>query len=67
MTPTDLHYSIADWAIAGNRLSDAGESLWYLNPFGNCEPEFPRNGSGTFHTRITLHCFYRPTPRYNQT
>lgn len=20
MTPTDLHYSIADWALAGNRL-----------------------------------------------
>lgn len=33
MTPTDIHYYIADWAIAGNRLNEIGECLWYLNPF----------------------------------
>lgn len=32
MNPTDEHYYIADWALSGNRLIEAGECLWYLNP-----------------------------------
>lgn len=68
MTPTGVHYNIADWALAGNRLSEAGECLWYLNPFKpTCNSTFPANGSGTFHTRIVNHCFYRPTPSYSNT
>ena len=68
MNPTDEHYYIADWALSGNRLIEAGECLWYLNPFKpTCDQTFPRNGSGTFHTRITNHCFYRPTPAYSNT
>ena len=68
MTPTDEHYNIADWALAGNRISEAGECLWYLNPFRpTCNSTFPTNGSGTFHTRIVNHCFYRPTPLYSNT
>ena len=68
MTPTEEHYYIADWAIAGNRLPEAGECLWYLNPFKpTCSQTFPSNGSGTFHTRIINHCFYRPTPSYSNT
>ena len=68
MNPTDVHYNIADWALAGNRLSEAGECLWYLNPFKpTCNPTFPANGSGTFHTRIVNHCFYRPTAMYSKT
>ena len=68
MTPNDIHYYIADWAIAGNRLNEIGECLWYLNPFKpNCDLEFPRNGSGTFHTRLGKHCFYKPTIRYRDT
>lgn len=68
MTPSNVHYSIADWAIAGNKISEAGECLWYLNPFRpTCSNTFPSNGSGTFHTRITNHCFYRPTPLYSNT
>lgn len=68
MTPTNEHYWIADWAIAGNRISEVGECLWYLNPFRpTCSSTFPSNGSGTFHTRITNHCFYRPTPLYSNT
>lgn len=46
MNPTNVHYGIADWALAGNRLSEAGECLWYLNPFRpNCPSTFPYNGS----------------------
>ena len=68
MNPTDIHYEIADWAIAGNRLNEIGECLWYLNPFRpNCSNTFPRNGSGTFHTRLGKHCFYRPTPLHEET
>ena len=33
MNPTDVHYNIADWALAGNKLNEIGECLWYLNPF----------------------------------
>lgn len=48
MNPTDIHYYIADWALAGNRLNEIGECLWYLNPFKpNCSSVFPSNGSGT--------------------
>ena len=68
MNPTDIHYYIADWALAGNRLNEIGECLWYLNPFKpNCSSVFPSNGSGTFHTRFGNHCFYRPTAKYKDT
>lgn len=68
MNPTDIHYQIADWAIAGNKLSEIGECLWYLNPFrSTCSSTFPSNGSGTLHTRIGKHCFYRPTSLYANT
>lgn len=68
MNPTDIHYEIADWALAGNKLGEIGECLWYLNPFRpTCNQTFPSNGSGTFHTRLGEHCFYRPTSLYNDT
>ena len=68
MNPTDIHYYIADWALAGNRLPEVGICLWYLNPFRpNCSQTFPANGSGTFHTRFGEHCFYRPTEQYYST
>ena len=68
MNPTDIHYEIADWALAGNRLNEIGDCLWYLNPFKpTCSSAFPNNGSGTLHTRIGEHCFYRPTELYAQT
>ena len=68
MVPTDVHYNIADWALAGNRLNEVGECLWFLNPFmPNCGPIFPYNGTGTLHTRIGEHCFYRPTDLYENT
>ena len=68
MTPTDVHYNIADWALSGNRLNEIGECLWYLNPFKpTCDNTFSRNGSGSFHTRLGEHCFYRPTAKYKDT
>ena len=68
MNPTDIHYQIADWALSGNKLNEIGECLWYLNPFRpNCGSTFPINGSGVFHTRLGMHCFYRPTELYADT
>ena len=68
MIPTDVHYQVADWALSGNKLNEIGECLWYLNPFRpNCGSTFPVNGSGTFHTRLGEHCFYRPTSIYSDT
>lgn len=41
MTPTDVHYNIADWALSGNRLNEIDNCLWYLNPFTNVWKHFP--------------------------
>ena len=67
MRPEQIHYDIADWAIAGNRLPDVAESLWFYNPFGpQCRSRFPSN-VGYWQTRIGDHCFYNPTNAYYQT
>ena len=67
MNPTREHYSIADWAIAGNRLPDVAQSLWFYNPFGpECRNRFPSN-VGYWQTRIGDHCFYNPTDAYYKT
>ena len=67
MNPTGVHYDIADWAIAGNRLSGLEQALWFYNPFSvNCRPNFPSN-VGYFYTRIGEHCFYNPTSDYYST
>lgn len=66
--PEDIHYQIADWALAGNRLFTVGASLWYFNPFNPvCPYTFPRNGSGSFQVRVIQHCYYNPTELYAQT
>ena len=68
MSPEAIHYDIADWAIAGNRLNEVGESLWFMNPYKpTCSKTFPYNGTGINHTRINNHCFYRPTSLYKDT
>ena len=67
MNPGSIHYEIADWAIAGNRLPDVAESLWFYNPFSaNCRASFPSR-VGYWQTRIGDHCFYNPTAAYYQT
>lgn len=66
--PEQIHYEIADWALAGNKLWNIGRSLWYMNPFRpQCPSKFPYNGSGKFNSRIRKHCFYDPTKLYYQT
>lgn len=63
--PEEIHFQVADWALAGNKILGASWSLWYFNPFQPVCPQiFPRNGTGSFATRIQQHCFYNPTQLY---
>lgn len=67
MRPTQVEYDIADWAIAGNRLTNLGFALWYFNPFSpSCRQFFPSE-VGRFVIRIGEHCFYNPTEAYAET
>ncbi len=66
--PDQIHYDIADWALAGNKHSGANDCLWYMNPFQpSCPTVFPYNGTGSVFNRIGEHCFYIPTSLYAQT
>ena len=67
MRPEAIHYQIADWALAGNRLAAVGDSLWFFNPYSpNCPSSFP-SSVGVFSARVGDHCFYQPTPSYYNT
>ena len=67
MRPEAIHYEIADWAIAGNRLPEVANALWFYNPFSpNCRPRFPSE-VGYLQIRIGDHCFYNPTSYYAET
>lgn len=63
--PEQIHFDIADWALAGNSHSGVIETLWYMNPFSVvCPPYFPYNRSGVQYNRIAEHCFFQPTELY---
>lgn len=67
MAIEQVHYDIANWAIAGGRLTNLGQALWFFNPFSpNCRRNFP-SAVGVFVTRIGDHCFYNPTDAYFET
>lgn len=67
MNPEAVHFEIADWAIAGNRLLNLELALWFYNPFSpKCRDNFPSE-IGYWVTRIGEHCFYNPTDAYFET
>ena len=67
MNPTQEHYDIANWAIAGNRLGNLWQALWFFNPFSvNCRGNFP-SSVGYFVIRVGQHCFYNPSSQYAET
>lgn len=67
MRPEQIHYEVADWAIAGNRLTNLGFALWFFNPFTTtCRQNFPSE-VGQFVIRLGDHCFYNPTDAYADT
>ena len=67
MRPEQIHYDIAEWAIAGNKLFNLGSALWFVRPLSlSCQQFFPSN-VGKFVARINQHCFYNPTVFYAET
>ncbi|MDO4745060.1 MAG: cell wall hydrolase [Bacillota bacterium] len=67
MTPSQEHYDIADWAIAGGRLAGADNSLFFHNPYSYVCPTYFPTRVGVIHNRIGDHCFYIPTSYYANT
>ena len=68
MTPTDIHYQIVDWAMAGGRLLGIDNSLFFFNPYSDsCPTYFPPGGIGVLYNRVNQHCFYAPTQKYETT
>lgn len=67
MTPENIHYEIADWALAGNTDSSVGNSIFFFNPYSsNCPRYFPSR-VGVIYNRVGDHCFYSPTDAYANT
>lgn len=67
VVPENIHYEIADWALAGNTDSSVGDAIFYFNPFSQtCPTYFPSN-NGVIYNRVGDHCFYSPTPAYSKT
>ena len=68
MEPEQIHYDIADWALANNTLNAVLDSLFYFNPYNpQCPPYFPAGEVGVIYNRINNHCFYTPTANYAKT
>lgn len=68
MDPEEIHYEIADWAIANNIFNPVANSLFYFNPYNpKCPSGFPAGGVGSIYNRIHEHCFYIPTQKYAST
>ena len=62
-----ISYDIANWAIAGGRLANLWEALWFFNPYSTtCRNNFP-SAVGYFVIRVGDHCFYNPTAAYANT
>ena len=68
MDPQEIHYEIADWALAGNTSASVGNSLIFFNPYSSsCPTYFPPGNIGVAYNRIGQHCFYAPTQKYRST
>lgn len=67
MNPEDIHYEIADWALAGNTSSSVGNSLFFFNPYSSSCPNYFPTKIGIIYNRIGDHCFYAPTAAYRDT
>ena len=67
MSLEQIHWNIAQWAMAGHRLTNLGTALWFFNPYSpECRANFPSK-VGSFAVRIGNHCFYNPTDAYADT
>lgn len=68
MRPEQQHYDIANWAIAGNRLTQPRfrTVVFQCHLLPTCRRNFPSD-VGVFVIRIGDHCFYNPTAAYADT
>ena len=67
MSPTEEHYEIVDWALAGGRLFGVDDSLFFFNPYSQTCPTYFPTRVGVIHNRVGDHCFYSPTSLYADT
>lgn len=67
ITPEEIHYEIADWALAGNTASSVGNSIFFFNPYSDTCPNYFPTKIGIIYNRIGDHCFYAPTNAYDDT
>ena len=67
MNPENIHYEIADWALAGNTSSSVGDSLFFFNPYSTSCPRYFPSQVGVIYNRVGEHCFYSPTSAYANT
>jgi len=67
ITPDNIHYEIADWALAGNTESSVGNSLFFFNPYNPVCPKYFPSNVGVIYNRVGDHCFYAPTNAYANT
>lgn len=67
ITPEDIHYEIADWALSGNTSSAVGNSLFFFNPYSDICPNYFPTKIGIIYNRVGQHCFYAPTDAYADT
>ncbi|MGN0452942.1 MAG: cell wall hydrolase [Ruminococcus sp.] len=67
ITPEEIHYEIADWALAGNTASSVGNSLFFFNPYSQTCPRYFPSDVGVIYNRVGDHCFYAPTSAYANT
>lgn len=65
--PEEIHFEIADWALAGNTDSSVGDSIFYFNPYSNNCPTYFPSRNGVIYNRVGQHCFYSPTSAYFET
>ncbi len=67
MNPTNIHYDIADWALAGNTTASVGNSLFFFNPYSDQCPNYFPTKIGIIYNKVGKHCFYAPTAAYKDT
>ena len=57
MNPTNVHYEIAEWAMAGGRLANLWEALWFFNPYSSTCPNNFHRAWGIFKSALAITAF----------
>ncbi len=67
MRPEQIHYDIAEWAIAGNKLFNLGSALWCFSPRSPSYQKFLSSNVGKLACIINEHYYYNPTILFAET